>query len=92
MPNILLIVDFTDSKFLGECEWKCKKHGSKYHRQRRKLHIAIDAEIHQTPVVQLAINNVSDTQALEDLLAKIPLDQQINSVYTYDAYNIKHCR
>ena len=39
-----LLVDSTGLKCLGEGEWKCKKHGAKFHRQWRKLHIAIDAE------------------------------------------------
>ena len=31
-------------KFLGEGEWKRKKHGAEYRRQWRKLHIGIDAK------------------------------------------------
>ena len=31
-------------KFLGEGEWKRKKHGPEYRRQWRKLHIGIDAK------------------------------------------------
>ena len=61
-------------KFLGEGEWKCKKYGSEYRRQWRKLHIAIDAETLQIRAVQLTTNNVSDSQVLEDLLAQIPLE------------------
>lgn len=38
-----LLVDSTDIKFLGEGEWKCKKHGSERRRQWRKLHIGIGA-------------------------------------------------
>ena len=72
----------TGLKFLGEGKWKCKKHGSEYRRQWRKLHIAIDAKILQIRVVQLTTNNVGDSQVLEDLLAQIPLDEQIDSVYT----------
>ena len=36
-------VDSTGLKFLGEGEWKRKKHQPQYRRQRRKLHIGIDA-------------------------------------------------
>ncbi|MDH0373765.1 IS5 family transposase, partial [Comamonas aquatica] len=39
-----LLVDSTGIKFLGEGEWKCKKHGAEYRRQWRKLHIGIDAD------------------------------------------------
>jgi hypothetical protein len=33
-----LLVDSTGLKFLGEGEWKRKKHGPEYRRQWRKLH------------------------------------------------------
>ena len=45
-------------KFLGESEWKRKKHGPEYRRQWRKLHIAIDAKTLQIRTVQLTTNNV----------------------------------
>lgn len=85
-------MDSTGLKFLGEGEWKCKKHGSEYRRQWRKLHIAIEAETLQIRAVQLTTNNVSDSQVLEDLLSQVPLDERIDSVYTDGAYDTKHCR
>ncbi|KGH26153.1 transposase ISSpo9 [Comamonas testosteroni] len=39
-----LLLDSTGTKFLGEGEWKCKKHGAERRRQWRKLHIGIDAQ------------------------------------------------
>ncbi len=38
-----LLVDSTGIKFLGEGEWKRKKHGPEYRRQWRKVHLGIDA-------------------------------------------------
>lgn len=87
-----LLVDSNGLKFLGECEWKRKKHLHEYRRQWRKLHIGIDAKTLQIRAVQLTTNNVSDSQDLGDLLDQIPLDQQIESVYTDGAYNTKQCR
>ena len=87
-----LLVDSTGLKFLGEGEWKRKKHGYEYRRQWRKLHIAIDAETLQIHAVQLTTNNVNDSQVLEYLLAQIPLDEKIDSVYTDGSYDTKHCR
>jgi hypothetical protein len=92
-----LPVDSTGLKFLGEGEWKRKKHQPEYHRQWRKLHIGIDAETLQIRAVQLTTNNISDSQLLGDLLDQIPLDEQIDSVYTDGAYDTKtmpsgHCR
>ena len=92
MRNILLIVDPTGLKFLGENEWKRRKHGPEYHHQWRKLHIAIDTKTFQIHAVQLTTNNVSDSQVLEDLLAQIPLNKRIDTVYTNGAYDTKHCR
>jgi len=87
-----LLVDSTGLKFLGEGEWKRKKHQPEYRRQWRKLHIGIDAETLQIRAVQLTTNNVNDSQVLGDLLNQIPLDEQIDSVYTDGAYDTKQCR
>jgi hypothetical protein len=85
-----LLVDSTGLKFLGEGEWKRKKHQPEYRRQWRKLHIGIDAKTLQIRAVQLTTNNVSDSQVLGDLLDQIPQDEQIDSVYTDGAYDTKH--
>lgn len=90
--GLYLLVDSTGLKFLGEGEWKCKKHGPEYRRQWRKLHVAIDAETLQIRAVQLTTNNVSDSQVLGDLLNQIPSNGRIDSVYTDGAYDTKHCR
>jgi len=87
-----LLVDSTGLKFLGEGEWKRKKHQPEYRRQWRKLHIGIDAKTLQIRAVQLTTNNISDSQVLGDLLDQIPLDEQIDSVYTDGAYDTKQCR
>ena len=90
--GLQLLVDSTGLKFLGEDEWKRKKHQPEYRRQWRKLHIGIDAKTLQIRAVQLTTNNVSDSQVLGDLLDQIPLDEQIDSVYTDGAYDTKQCR
>ncbi|RJO29993.1 IS5 family transposase [Acinetobacter baumannii] len=87
-----LLMDSTGMKFLGEGEWKRKKHGPEYRRQWRKLHIGIDAKTLQIRAVQLTTNNVSDSQVLGDLLNQIPQDERIDSVYTDGAYDTKQCR
>lgn len=87
-----LLIDSTGLKFLGEGEWKRKKHQPEYRRQWRKLHIGIDAKTLQIRAVQLTTNNVSDSQVLDDLLNQIPSDERIDSVYTDGAYDTKLCR
>ena len=66
--------------------------GPEYRHQWRKLHIGIDAKTLQIRAVQLTTNNVSDSQVLGDLLKQIPQDEQIDSIYTYGAYDTKQCR
>ena len=90
--GLQLLVDSTGLKFLGEGEWKRKKHQPEYRRQWRKLHIGIDAETLQIRAIQLTTNNGSDSQVLGDLLDQIPQDEQIDSVYTDGAYDTKQCR
>ena len=77
-----LLVDSTGLKFLGEREWKRKKHQPEYRRQWRKLHIGIYTKILQIRTVQLTTNNMSDSQVLGDLLAQIPRDEQIFNLCT----------
>ena len=67
-----LLVDSTGIKFLGEGEWKCKKHGPERRRQWRKLHIGIDAQTLQIRAICVTSNNVSDAAVLPDLLQQLP--------------------
>ena len=48
-------------KFLGEGEWKRKRHQPEYRRQWHKLHIGIDAETLQIQAVYPTTNNVCDS-------------------------------
>ena len=75
-----LLVDSTGIKFLGEGEWKCKKHGSERRRQWRKLHIGIDAKTLQIRAVYVASNNVSDATVIPDLLQQLPKDEVLAKV------------
>lgn len=86
-----LLVDSTGLKFLGESERKRKKHQPEHGCQWRKLHIGIDLKPSKYVQVQLTANNVSDSQALGGLLDQIPLDEQIDSVYTDGPYDTKQC-
>ena len=74
-----LLVDSTGIKFLGEGEWKCKKHGSEYRRQWRKLHIGIDAHTMQIRAISLTSNNISDAAVIPDLLEQLPKDEGLES-------------
>ncbi|MBP7647202.1 MAG: IS5 family transposase [Comamonas sp.] len=82
-----LLVDSTGIKFLGEGEWKCKKHGSERRRQWRKLHIGIDAQTLQIRAICVTSNNVSDASILPELLQQLPGDETLESVIGDGAYD-----
>ena len=82
-----LLVDSTGIKFLGEGEWKCKKHGAEYRRQWRKLHIGIDADTLQIRAICVTSNNVSDASMLCDLLEQLPPDEALKSLTGDGAYD-----
>jgi IS5 family transposase len=80
------LVDSTGIKFLGEGEWKGKKHGAEYRRQWRKLHIRIDADTLQIRAICVTSNNVSDASVLPDLLEQLPSDETLQSLIGDGAY------
>lgn len=82
-----LLVDSTGIKFLGEGEWKCKKHGPERRRQWRKLHIGIDAQTLQVRAICVTSNNVSDAAVIPDLLQQLPEDEVLESLTGDGAYD-----
>lgn len=86
-----LLVDSTGLKFMGEGEWKRKKHGAEYRRQWRKLHLGIDAQTMEIRALEVTDNSVGDAPMLEELLQQIPLDEPLGTVTTDGAYDTKSC-
>jgi hypothetical protein len=86
-----LLVDSTGIKFLGEGEWKRKKHGAKYRRQWRKVHIGIDAKTLEIRAIEATDNSVGDAEMLPGLLDQIPPEEPIASVTGDGAYDTKGC-
>ena len=84
-----LLVDSTGIKFLGEGEWKCKKHGAEYRRQWRKLHIGIDAHTMQIRTICVTSNNINDAAVIADLLDQLPKDEVLQSMTGDGAYDTK---
>ena len=82
-----LLVDSSGIKFLGEGEWKCKKHGPERRRQWRKLHLGIDVQTLQICSICVTSNNVSDASLLPDLLQQLPEDETLESVISDGAYD-----
>ena len=86
-----LLVDSTGIKFVGEGEWKRKKHGAEYRRQWRKVHLAIDAKTLEVRAIEVTDNSVGDAPMLPELLAQIPEEQAIGSVWADGAYDTRAC-
>ena len=82
-----LLVDSTGIKFLGEGEWKCKKHGPERRRQWRKLHIGIDAQTLQIRAICVTSNEVTDAAVVADLLDQVPRHETIRSLTGDGAYD-----
>ena len=86
-----LLVDSTGIKFLGEGEWKRKKHGAEYRRQWRKVHLGIDAETLEIRAIEVTGNGIGDAPMLPPLLAQIPADEAIGCVSADGAYDTRGC-
>lgn len=86
-----LLVDSTGIKFLGEGEWKRKKHGAEYRRQWRKVHLGIDAQTLEIRAIEVTNNSVGDAPMLPELLGQIPADEAVTSVSGDGAYDTKAC-
>ena len=86
-----LLVDSTGIKFLGEGEWKRKKHGTEYRRQWRKVHLGIDASTLEIRAIEVTDNSAGDAPMLPELLAQVPPDEKVTSVSADGAYDTKAC-
>jgi hypothetical protein len=66
-----IVMDSTGLKIYGEGEWKVRMHGVSKRRTWRKLHVGVNPEDGEIQAVLLTENNVSDDQAVQELLGQI---------------------
>lgn len=83
------LVDSTGSKFLGQGEWKRKKHGPEYQRQWRKMHLGIGARTLEVGAIEVSDNSVGDAPMLPELRGQIPSDEPIASGSADGAHDTK---
>lgn len=69
--GLSIVMDSTGLKIYGEGEWKVRMHGVSKRRTWRKLHIGANPEDGEIQAVLLTKNNVSDDQAVKELLGQI---------------------
>ncbi|WP_370207924.1 IS5 family transposase [Pararhodobacter marinus] len=86
-----LLVDSTGIKVEGEGEWHTRKHGGSKRRVWRKIHLGIDEQTLEIRAVEVTSSNVGDAPMLPDLLAQLPLDQEIATVTADSAYDTRAC-
>jgi len=69
--SLNIVMDSTGLKIYGEGEWKVRMHGVSKRRTWRKLHIGANPEDGEIQAALLTGNNVSDDQAVKELLGQI---------------------
>ncbi|MBL8168880.1 MAG: IS5 family transposase, partial [Acidobacteria bacterium] len=84
-----LVVDSTGVKVYGEGEWKVRQHGISKRRTWRKLHFCTDQATLEIISVVASTNDVSDAEALPDLLEDAP--GKIEQVSADGAYDQRKC-
>ncbi|WP_440589555.1 IS5 family transposase [Pseudoalteromonas luteoviolacea] len=84
-----IVVDSTGLKVYGNGEWHTRKHRASTRRPWRKLHLSIDAASHDIVNAKLSMVNMSDGEALGDLLR--PLSRNIDRVTCDGAYDTRDC-
>ena len=76
-----MLADSSGVKFLGEGEWKTKKHGAERRRQWWcKVHLSIDAQTLQIRAIAATTNEVGDSPMAADLLGQIPNHEEKSAV------------
>jgi len=69
-----LLIDSTGLKIYGEGEWLDQKHGIRARRRWRKLHLGVDADMHEIVAAELTPDDVGDISELPELLDQIDAD------------------
>src|SRR5215470_6581885 len=83
--SLHLVVDSTGVKVYGEGEWKVRQHGIGKRRTWRKLHFCTDEATLEIVSVVASTNDVSDAEALPDLLQDVPGKiEQVSADGAYD--------
>src|SRR5215471_16845104 len=87
--SLHLVVDSTGVKVYGEGEWKVRQHGVGKRRTWRKLHFCTDQATLEIVSVVASTNDVTDAEALPNLLQDVP--GEIEQVSADGAYDQRRC-
>lgn len=84
-----LLAESTGIKFLGESDWKIKKHGAERRRQWRKMHLGIDEQTLKIRAIVVTTNEIGDSPVVAELLGQIPGCETAASFTGDGAYDTK---
>ncbi len=84
-----LVIDSTGLKVYGEGEWKVRQHGWTKRRTWRKIHLGIDEKTGEIVAALVSTNDVSDSEALPDLLEQV--EEKLEQVSADGAYDKRRC-
>lgn len=87
--SVHLVIDSTGVKVYGEGEWKVRQYGIGKRRTWRKLHFCSDEATLEIVSAVASTNDVSDAEALPDLLQDVPVE--IEQVSADGAYDQRKC-
>lgn len=87
--SVHVVVDSTGVKVYGEGEWKVRQHQASKRRTWRKLHLGVDEASGEILAAVVSSNNLSDADALPDILNGI--DGEIEQVSADGAYDQRKC-
>lgn len=88
---LILLVDSTGIKFLGDGEWQARKHGVQGRRKWRKVHLALEAATSHIRAVEFIPSREGDCRVLPGLLGQIHDDEDIGTVTADSAYDTRRC-
>jgi IS5 family transposase len=82
-----LVLDSTGLKVYGAGEWHVRQHGASRRRTWRKLHLGINPDDGEIQAALMTDNQVSDGEAVGDLLPQIP--SQLDTATADGAYDTR---
>ena len=85
------LVDSTGIKFLGDGEWRARKHAPQGRRRWRLVHLAMDTATSGIRAVDTP-SREGDSSMLPDLLGQVPADDEIGTVTADGAHDTRRCR
>lgn len=86
-----MLVNSTEIKFLGDCEWQARKDGVEGRLQWHKMHLAMNTATSDIRAVEFTSSREGDSPVLPVLLGQITADEDIGTATADGAYDTRCC-